>query len=290
MSVYAFLALAWGLSFLVQLQTVHAFGWIGAVTLRALIAGATLLVAARLLRKRLTFAGGWRPYAVLGLATVAVQLVGLSYALPLIGTATTAILVATIPMFSMVIGQLWGIERITPQRLVGLLLGVSGIVMLVGFPAVPVTLPFLMGCAAALVACFAAAYGSNYASHRMSTVGALEITTGSFLFGGLMTLPLLLVVPVPGMPSAVDYVYLLAAGCVMSALTYFLYFGLVARIGATRAISVEFVVTAVAVIIGAVLLGETLSLVQLVGGATIVAGCLVVLGLLPRRRPLQPAE
>jgi drug/metabolite transporter (DMT)-like permease len=287
-TTYVFLAVTWGLSFLVQLQAVHAFGWIGAVTFRAFLAGATLVLAARLLRRKLSFNAGWRSYAVVGFFTVAIQLVGLSYAMPVIGTAMTAIFVATIPMFSMIIGQIWGLERITPQRLVGLLLGVAGIVMLVGFPNEPVTVPFLIGCAAALVSSFAAAYGSNYAS-RLTTTGALEIAAGSFFFGGLMTLPLLVFVPVPGTPAAVDYLYLLTAACIMSALTYFLYFRLVARIGATRAISVEFVVTAVAVVAGAVLLGEQLSAVQLAGGVTIIVGCLTVLGLLPRRRRLAPA-
>ena len=42
--------------------------------------------------------------------------------------------------------------------------------------------------------------------------------------------------------------------------------------------------TAVAVIVGALLLGEQLSAVQLAGGGLIIAGCLTVLGLLPRRR------
>lgn len=283
MAIYAFLALTWGLSFLVQLQAVLAFGWIGAVTFRAFIAGLTLLLAAGLLRKRLYFSAGWRPYAVVGATTVAIQLVGLSYAMPLIGTAMAAITVATIPMFSMVISQAWGVERITPQRLAGLLLGAAGIVMLVGFPAEPMTLSFLGGCAAALVACFSAAYGSNYAHRRLNGVNPLEVTLGSFLFGGLLTLPLLFVVPVPGVPAAIDYLYLFISGSVMSALTYFLFFGLIARIGATRAISVEFVVTAVAVIVGALLLGEQLSAVQIAGGGLIIAGCVTVLGLLPRR-------
>lgn len=283
-AIYAFLALAWGLSFLVQLQAVLAFGWIGAVTFRAFIAGFTLLLAARLLRKPLHFQAGWRPYAVVGATTVAIQLVGLSYAMPLIGTAMAAIIVATIPMFSMLIGQLWGVESITPQRLAGLLLGVVGIVMLVGFPAEPMTLSFFGGCAAALVACFSAAYGSNYAHRRLKGVSPLDVTLWSFMFGGLLTLPLIAFVPVPGVPRAVDYLYLVISGCVMSALTYFLFFGLVARIGATRAISVEFVVTAVAVIVGALLLGEQLSAIQFAGGGLIIAGCVAVLGLLPRRR------
>lgn len=33
----------------------------------------------------------------------------------------------------MVISQLWGLERITPRGLAGLVLGVTGIVLLVGF-------------------------------------------------------------------------------------------------------------------------------------------------------------
>ncbi|MFU6003194.1 hypothetical protein [Pseudomonas aeruginosa] len=36
---YLFLALTWGLSFLVVLKVVQAFGWIGAVSFRALVAG-----------------------------------------------------------------------------------------------------------------------------------------------------------------------------------------------------------------------------------------------------------
>jgi drug/metabolite transporter (DMT)-like permease len=63
------------------------------------------------------------------------------------------------------------------------------------------------------------------------------------------------------------------------------YFRLVAEVGATLAISVEFLVTVIAVVIGAVLLGEPLSVAQLVGGAVIIVGCALVLGLTtPRRR------
>jgi drug/metabolite transporter (DMT)-like permease len=84
-------------------------------------------------------------------------------------------------------------------------------------------------------------------------------------------------------PRPVDYGYLLLLGGVMSALAYVLYFRLVADLGATKALSVEFVVTAIAVIIGSVLLHERLSVAQLAGAAVIVSGCSLVLGLVPRR-------
>ena len=281
---YLFLAVAWGLSFLVLVKVVAAFGWVGAVTLRCLLASATLMGMARVLRRNFSFSLGWRPYAVVGATTVAGQLIGLSYGTPLIGTAMSAILVAAIPLFSMMISQFWGLERLTTPRLAGLLLGMGGIVLLVGFPAVPVTPAFLLGCAACISASFSAAFGSNYASLHLRTAGSLEVAAGSFLAGGLMTLPLLLVVPVPAMPGPVDFLYLLILACVMSALTYVIYFRLVSTIGPTRAISVEFAVTVIAVLVGALLLKEPLTPIQIGGAAIIVVGCMLVLGVLPRRR------
>lgn len=283
LAAYLFLAIAWGLSFLVLLKAAEAFGWVGAVTFRCLIAGATLLVAAAAMRRRLDFRAGWRKFTVVGATTVAGQLVGLSYGTPLIGTAMAAILVAAIPLFAMVIAQFWGLERADARNLSGLALGTIGIVLLVGFPAVPVTTPFILGCAATLAASFCAAFGSNYAARYLRGAGSWEVTTAAFLSGGVMTLPLLLVVPVPTVPGPVDYLYLVILGAIMSALTYVTYFRLVSAIGPTRAISVEFVVTVVAVLVGALFLGETLSAVQVAGAVVIIAGCALVLGLVPPR-------
>ncbi|MBP1850784.1 DMT family transporter [Rhizobium halophytocola] len=280
-AAYSFLAVAWGLSFLLLLKVVEAFGWIGAVTFRCFIAGAILLVVARLLRKRLIFSARWFHFAAVGATTVAGQLIGLSYSAPLIGTAMSAIFVAAIPMFSMLIGQIWGLERITRPRLFGILTGATGIIMLVGFPAVPVDKTFILGCIGMIFSTFSAALGSNYASRHLNTVGSFEVTIGAFLFGGLLTLPLLAFVPVPGWPRPVDYLYLVALAGLMSALTYVIYFALVTRIGATRAISVEFSVTVVAVAVGAGLLGEKLSVLQYGGAAVIILGCAIVLGLMP---------
>jgi drug/metabolite transporter (DMT)-like permease len=279
---YVFLAVAWGLSFLVLVRVVDAFGWVGAVSFRCLLAGGLLWLVA-LPRRRLRFNAGWRHYAAVGATTVAGQLVCLSYATPRIGTAMAAILVAAIPLFSMVIAQFWGIEKITRQRVAGLVLGIIGIVLLVGFPAVPLTGRFVFDSLVSLGGSFFAAFGSNYVSRHLGNEEPWEVTSASFLCGGIMVLPLLYVVPVPAVPGAGAFLDLLILGGIMSALTYVVYFRLVSTIGATRAISVEFAVTVVAVLVGALVLDEPLTLVQLVGGAVIIAGCALVLGLVPWR-------
>ena len=69
-AAYAYLSLAWGLSFLLLLHVVDAFGWIGAVTFRCFIAGALLYAIARLMRRRLDFSAGWLPFTIVGATTV----------------------------------------------------------------------------------------------------------------------------------------------------------------------------------------------------------------------------
>jgi drug/metabolite transporter (DMT)-like permease len=281
---YLGLAVIWGLSFVLILKVVHAFGWAGGVAFRALIASAILTGLALVSRRKLAFGRKW-PLAVVGATTVAGQLVGLNIATPRIGTAMAAIFVGTIPLFSMVIGQVWGIEHVTRSGRVGLVLGFAGIVLLVGFPAVPVTSAFVLGCVCSVLSAVCAAFGSNYARRHLQAVGSWEQTIAAFLVGGLLTLPLLFVVPVPAPPRWVDFGYLVLLAGMCSSLAYVLYFRLVAEVGATIAISVEFLVTVIAVIVGAVVLGEHLSAVQLVGGAIIILGCALVLGLFPGRQP-----
>ncbi len=280
---YIAMALIWGVSFVLVLRVVAAFGWIGAVTFRAFIASAILLVMARIGGRTLRF-GNWRPLAIVGATTVAGQLIGLSFSTPRIGTAMAAIFVGTIPLFSMLLGRISGSERMARTQAVGLLLGFGGVILLVGFPAVPVTATFVLGCCGSALGCLSAAFGSNYAHRHLRAVGSWEQTIGTFFFGGAMTLPLLLVVPIPTTPGPADLGYLVLLAGLCSSLAYVLYFRLVAEVGATLAISVEFVVTVLAVFVGAVLLHEPLTPIQLIGGAVIIAGCSQVLGLWPRRR------
>ena len=124
----------WGLSFLLLLKVVAGLrlGRRGRVpgVHRERHPDRIALVSSR----KLAFGRRW-PLAVVGATTVAGQLVGLNIATPRIGTAMAAIFVGTIPLFSMVIGQIWGLEHITRIGRVGLALGFAGIVLLVGFPA-----------------------------------------------------------------------------------------------------------------------------------------------------------
>jgi drug/metabolite transporter (DMT)-like permease len=74
---------------------------------------------------------------------------------------------------------------------------------------------------------------------------------------------------------------LIAVAATGSALAYILYFKLVAEVGASTALSTEFLVPVVAVILGYFLFSEKLTSNQIVGSIIIMIGCALVMELNP---------
>ena len=277
---FSILALLWGVSFLLLLRVVEAFDWGAAISVRAFIASGSLFLLSLLLRRKLDFSVGINHFAVLGATSVSFQLIGLSIAVPRIGTALTAILVGAIPLFSSVIGRLMKIEEIDQIGFIGLVSGFVGIIFLVGFPSAKLGSDFFLGFFICLAGCISAAFGSNYSKLKLSNTGNWEQVIGAFFFGGLFTLPLLLFVPIKSGLDPSDWVNMVALAVICSAFCYVIYFSLVLKIGATRSISVEFLVTVVAVLIGAFYLNEAISLIQLFGAVLVVLGSILILDLL----------
>ena len=277
---FTLLSLIWGFSFLLLLRVVEAFDWAAAISVRAFIASGCLYLLAILMRRKLDFSIGIKHFAILGAATVSIQLIGLSLAVPRIGTALTAILVGAIPLFSSVIGRMMKIEQIDRKGFYGLILGFMGIVFLVGFPSGQFSDQFFLGFSVCVIGCISAAFGSNYSKLKMSAAGNWEQVIGAFFFGGLFTAPILFFVPIKSGVLAMDWLYMVLLAVFCSAFCYVIYFSLVAKIGATRSISVEFLVTVVAVLVGAFYLNEAISLIQLFGALLVIIGSVLILDLL----------
>ena len=277
---FAILSLLWGVSFLLLLRVVDAFDWAAAISVRSFIASGSVVLLALMIGKKLDFSIGVKHFAILGFTSVSMQLIGLSLAVPRIGTALTAILVGAIPLFSSVIGRLMKIEQIDRKGFYGLILGFMGIVFLVGFPSGQFSDQFFLGFSVCVIGCISAAFGSNYSKLKMSAAGNWEQVIGAFFFGGLFTAPILFFVPIKSGVLAMDWLYMVLLAVFCSAFCYVIYFSLVAKIGATRSISVEFLVTVVAVLVGAFYLNEAISLIQLFGALLVIIGSVLILDLL----------
>jgi drug/metabolite transporter (DMT)-like permease len=87
------------------------------------------------------------------------------------------------------------------------------------------------------------------------------------------------------MPSMKAWWAALLLAVVCTGLAYILYFRLIARLGATRAITVTFLIPAFAVLWGWVFLSEPVTPGMLVGCAVIFAGTALALGLVELPAP-----
>ncbi|MGV8907524.1 MAG: DMT family transporter [Propionicimonas sp.] len=281
-SAYVGLTLLWGVSFIMVEAVVSGFGWAPAVTLSCLLTGVTIAVLAILTGSRLVFRLRWRRMVLLG-AGLAVQLIGLAVAVDRLGTALAAAAVGTVPLFMTVIGQMWGLERITGRVAGGLVTGFVGIMLVLLFPSGGISWDFIVGMFAGLLSAIAGALTSRYAVARISGCGRAELMSAAFLIAGILTAPLALVFPGPGHAGLLDWLCLLLLGVVLGGVGYTLERGLREGAGPQFATSAQSGATIVAVLLGIAVLREALSAGQVIGVLLLIGGCVLVIGLSPAR-------
>jgi drug/metabolite transporter (DMT)-like permease len=191
--------------------------------------------------------------------------------------------VGTAPLFAAVVGQMWGLERITGTAAAGLVAGFIGIVIVLLFPAGGVSWDFIVGMFAGLLSAIAGAMSWRYSLARLSSSGRAEVVSAGFLVAGLLTAPLALLFPGPGNPDLLHWLGLLLLGVVFGGFGFTMELGLRASYGGAFAASARSGATIVAVFLGIVFLRESLSFGQVVGVLVLIGGCLLVQGMVRSR-------
>lgn len=277
------LAFLWGGSFLLVRTTVPEFGPVPVAGLRIGFAAAFLLPILWL-RGGLQFARGHlRALALVGLFNAAVPFALYAYAMQTLTTGYAAILNAVTPLFTALVGLLWLRDRLTAAQVLGLALGFTGVVVLVQgrIDLKP------GGTGLAVIAALLASvqYGAiaNYIKHRLALVPALATSAVSLAVGALALLPFTIAAWPEHLPDTGAWLRVAALGVFCTALGYVQFFRLLARVGATRAITVTFLVPATAMLWGFVFLNEVVTWNMLVGCAVILAGTTLVTGVFARR-------
>ena len=287
------LAALWGASFLFMRIAAPAFGPIALVEVRVVVA-ALFLGALLALRGQLRALRG-RPahLAVLGVLNSALPFVLLNYAVLHVTAGFAAILNATTPLWTALIGWLWLRNAIRPLQWLGLAIGLAGVVVLVwgkaSFTPSATQVGTTLALAAALVATCAYGLSAHYTRRYLDGVPALVVATGSQLSAAVvLLLPALVTWPATP-PSALAWTSAAVLGVACTGLAYLLYFRLLTRIGAVGASAVTFLIPAFASGWGALFLDEAVTLQMIAGGGVILAGTALVLGLWPRRAATQEA-
>jgi len=209
---------------------------------------------------------------------VAVPFVLIAVGEQYITSSLTAILIATMPLMVALLSlRLVPGDRLTPTRTVGLVVGLSGVVALLGVD-VAGRPSELLGATLVLVATLGYAIAPIIVSRRLADLDPLGPVAASVLLSSVALLPPAIAnfpQRIPG-PAALWAIAVL--GIVCTAMGLIAFFRLIAEAGPSRASVVTYVNPLVAVVVGVVALGEHLGAVSVLGLLLILLGSWISTG------------
>lgn len=274
-AVLLLLSSSWGLSFLFIEVALRGLPPLWIVAARTVVGGGVLLVVLTARGRRLPNNWRfWRQVLVIGSVNNALPWTAIAWAQQSLPSGLTALLMALVPMSTLLVSAAIGAERLTRLRVAGLLVAMVGVGLIVGGD---VDEPGrLLAVGTVMSATLLYAFGTVYAKRRLSGAWPpLVIATGQVLAASAVSLPLALVIG--GRPLLADLelpvvAAVVALGALGTGLAFVLFYTLIERVGATNATLTTYLIPVVAVIAGVVVLGESIRVASLVGGATIVVG------------------
>lgn len=277
------LAALWGGSFLFMRYAVPDFGVVPLIWLRVALASICLLPLLLLKRQFGALRRQAGALTVMSLFNSGLPFLLIAWATLSITAGLASIMNAMTPVFTALIGALWLGDRLDGRRSLGLLLGLAGVALLAADKAD--FRPGGSGWAIVAMLLATACYGfaANHTRRYLQGVPALVNATGTQLVSALVLLPPALWSWPERMPGLGPWLAALVLGVACSALAYLLFFRLIARVGASRAVTVTFLVPVFGTLWGALFLDEPVTASMLAGGAVVLLGTGLATGVIGGR-------
>lgn len=197
-------------------------------------------------------------------------------ALSLSTASKGAILVATSPIWALIMSSLRG-QRLSVQAWCGVLLSFSGVFLVINNSLTAITLGggHILGDLLFLIVAFCWALYSVLSPPYLARLGALYVSAWSMLFGALLLAPAMLwgwsamqwSTLETGHWAGFFYTAILAG-----ALGYLFWYEGIRQLGVARSVVYSYLIPVFAMLSAVAFLGEHISLAQLVGAAVVIAG------------------
>ena len=276
---FSLLVLFWGSAFAMVEIGLYYSPPVLFAGLRTVIGGLAMVVAALLWGGSPNLRRDWPVFLLLALFNVVLFIAFQTYAIVYLPSGSAAVLVYLQPILVGFLAWLILGEELSAPKLVGLLLGFSGIVAvssasLSGAADALSSIGVVLGTASALAWALGTVYFKRYEA-RVSTLWAVAVP---FVVGGAALTALGLVVE---SWDEVSWTGTFVGSLLYSALigisaAWVIWFGLVRAGEASRVAAYIFAVPLTAVLVGALVLDEPLSYSLLVGAALVVCGIYLV--------------
>ena len=283
-ALLAVLSLIWGGSFLFVGVAVRELPPLTIVATRVLTAALALLLVLRVVGVSLPRTRqAWAAFLGMSILNNVIPFTLIVWGQTHIASGLASILNATTPLFTVIVAHyLTADEHLTGQKFAGVIVGFIGVAVMIGFAAMASWDATILAQLAILGA--ALSYGfSGVFGRRFKTMGIPPLATaaGQVTMSSMLLLPMALIVDRPwtlAMPSTEAVLSLVALGLVSTAVAYLIFFRLLACAGATNVGLVTFLIPVSAILLGVLILGETLAVRHIIGMALIGAGLILIDG------------
>ena len=282
----AFLSLIWGGSFFFAEVALFAYGPLTVVALRVSLAAVILLIILRATGKALPSGWGiWAALAGMGLLNNVIPFSLIVWGQVHVTSSIASIFNATTPLFTVFVAHLLTTdERMTANKLAGVLLGIAGVVVMIG----PSALAGFDMANAGQIAVLGGALSYAFASiwgRRLKGLTPMVAAAGMLLMASVIMVPaaLLIETPLKVVPSLSVIASVIGLASVSTALAYLIYFRLLSSVGSTNLMLVTLLIPISAMALGIAFLDEAPEASAFAGMLLIFAGLISVDGRLYRK-------
>jgi drug/metabolite transporter (DMT)-like permease len=283
------LSLIWGGSFFFNSLGLREIPPLTLVLLRVAIGAAILVPAISLMGHRLPGRIAiWRAFFIMGLMNNVIPFSLIAWGQTHIAGGLASILNATTPLWTVVVAHLaTREEKMTGNKLAGVLLGMVGVAVMIGPDVLQTLGDNVLAQLAVLLAAVFYAVSGVYARRFDALVRSPIVTaTGVLIAASAMLLPLALLSDRPWLlppPSAQSVAAVLGIGILSTAIAYIFFYRILASAGATNLMLVTFLIPVSAILLGTLVLRERLEGRHFAGMALICAGLAAIDGRAIRR-------
>ncbi len=280
---FGLLALAWGSSYLWIKIGLGSLTPLTLISGRLLIGATFLAIVVAIARQELPRSP--RMYGhllVMSVINIVLPFTLITVGEQSIDSALASILNATVPLGVIVIAPFFlPEERITPARIAGLAVGFAGVILLVAPDLVNLGDSDLTGELLLLGSSLSYACGGVYARRNVRGLRPMIPALFQVTFAALIVLSLAAIIDRPWetfSPEPEAIVAIIWLGILGSGVAYLCYFFVLQNWGATRTSMVAYVLPVVGIALGAIVLGDPITINRIAGTALVMAGVALVNG------------
>jgi drug/metabolite transporter (DMT)-like permease len=271
-SQFAIIGFIWGVPYLFLKIAVEEISP-SVVVLGRVAIGAAILLPIAIKRKVLFIPRKYWPFVLLYTVT---ELIGPWYFITAaeqkITSGLAGLLVATVPIWAAILASIFGDKTVWHAgRLFGLIIGFIGVVAVVGIESLSGRQD-IVAIGMVILAAMGYAYAINMITRRIPEVPGLGLNTWAMIITSVVFLPFAMHSWPTETPSAEAIGSVVVLGVLCTAVAFILFFRLIAEVGPPRASLVTYLNTAVAVLLGVLILNEPFTLGIAVGLPLVLVG------------------